>query len=193
MVLSLRKLSEVLLSVLPLMSNAQTCQTENIPATTPDSQLIDHGNGTVTDSKTGLMWKQCSEGLSGTGCVIGTVQGFTWQAALQQAQTINTTGGFAGFTDWRLPNIKELRSLAEKQCISPAINLTRFPNTPSTLFWSSSHLYFSPMREWYTNFDDGSSFWIIGYWPVSATQGLPDRIVSGHIVQFPVRLVRNVQ
>ncbi|MCI5136188.1 MAG: DUF1566 domain-containing protein, partial [Candidatus Electrothrix sp. AW2] len=27
-------------------------------------QYIDHGNGTVTDTKTGLMWKRCSEGFS---------------------------------------------------------------------------------------------------------------------------------
>ncbi|MCP4235257.1 MAG: DUF1566 domain-containing protein, partial [Aestuariibacter sp.] len=38
------------------------CQVD-IPASTPDSQLQDNGDGTVTDNKTGLMWKQCSEGL----------------------------------------------------------------------------------------------------------------------------------
>ncbi|MCI5158155.1 MAG: DUF1566 domain-containing protein, partial [Candidatus Electrothrix sp. AUS1_2] len=36
----------------------------NTPASTPNSQLIDNGDGTITDSKTGLMWKQCVEGLS---------------------------------------------------------------------------------------------------------------------------------
>ena len=55
-----------LLALLPLVGNAQVCNTDSIPATTPNSQLTDNGNGTVTDSKTRLMWKQCSEGLSGT-------------------------------------------------------------------------------------------------------------------------------
>ena len=120
------------------MANAQTCQTANIPATSPTSQLTDNADGTVTDTKTGLMWEQCAEGLSGAGCTTGTAQTYTWQAALNRAQTVNTTGGFAGYTDWRVPNIKELRSIIEQQCYDPAINLTRFPNTASAVFWSSS-------------------------------------------------------
>ena len=124
--------------LLPVMAWA-TCQTASIPATTPDSQLTDNADGTVTDTKTGLMWKQCAEGLSGVGCTTGVAQTYTWSAALNQAQTVNLAGGFAGYTDWRLPNIKELRSITEKQCFSPAINLTRFPNTEfNSVFWSSS-------------------------------------------------------
>ncbi len=108
----------------------------NMPASTPDSQLVDNGDGTVTDSKTGLMWKQCLEGLSGD--CSGTADTFTWQAALQQPGVVNDAGGFAGHTDWRLPNIKELRSIVEEQCFDPAINATRFPNTPSSYVWSGS-------------------------------------------------------
>jgi hypothetical protein len=134
-----------LLALFPLVGNAQTCQTASIPATTPTSQLTDNGNGTVTDTKTGLMWKQCSEGLTGADCATGSAEIYTWQAALAQAQTVNTSGGFAGHTDWRLPNVKELRSITEKQCYYPAINLTRFPNIGiyrfgywSGMYWSAS-------------------------------------------------------
>ena len=118
---------------------SQTCQPESIPASTPDSQLQDNGDGTVTDRKTGLMWKQCPEGQDGVGCppsyLLSTM---TWRGALQVAQYINSSGGFAGFTDWRVPTIKELNSLVELQCSYPAINLTRFPNAPANTFWSSS-------------------------------------------------------
>lgn len=118
---------------------AQTCQPASIPASTPDSQLQDNGDGTVTALKTGLMWKQCAEGLSGSDCATGSLIEFNiWQQALQRAQTVNSGGGYAGFTDWRVPNIKELASLTELQCMQPAINLTRFPNTPNNYFWSSS-------------------------------------------------------
>ncbi|MCI5228088.1 MAG: DUF1566 domain-containing protein, partial [Candidatus Electrothrix sp. AX2] len=104
----------------------QTCRTDFIPASTPDSQLVDNGDGTVTDSKTGLMWKQCLEGLSGSDCATGSAESFTWQEALQQPGVINHAGGFAGYTDWRLPNINELISIVEEQCYNPAINLNRF-------------------------------------------------------------------
>ena len=148
-----------LLALLPLVGNAQVCKTDSIPATTPNSQLTDNGNGTVTDSKTRLMWKQCSEGLSGTGCVAGAAQTFTWQGALQQAQIVNNSGGFAGFTDWRLPNIKELSSIIENQCYAPAINLTHFPNTPSSYFWSASPNVDYGDSAWGVGFNDGDDSW----------------------------------
>jgi len=110
----------------------------SITASTPTADFVDHGNGTVTHIKTGLMWKQCSEGLSGAGCATGTATVYTWQGALQAAQTLNGAGGFAGFTDWRVPNIKELNSIVENQCTLPSINATIFPATVSSWYWSAS-------------------------------------------------------
>ncbi len=131
------------------------CKTNSIPASTPDSQLIDNGD-TVTDSKTGLMWKKCVEGLSGTHCENGSADSFTWQQALQQPRTVNNAGGFADYTDWRLPNINELISIVEEQCSDPAINLSRFPNTPSSVVWSGSPVAVSDYA-WSVGFGSGSS------------------------------------
>ena len=138
---------------------AQTCQPESIPASTPDSQLQDNGDGTVTDTKTGLIWKQCLEGQSGSDCASGGVEAFTWQLALQRAQTVNSSGGFAGFSDWRLPTIKELSSLVEHQCVDPAINLTRFPNASNDWLWSSSAVAGDAGGAWGVSFYDGSTGW----------------------------------
>ncbi len=135
---------------------AETCYPESIPASTPDSQLQDNSDGTVTDTKTGLMWKQCVEGLSGPDCASGSAKTFTWQQALQQAQAVNS-GSFAGFSDWRVPNIKELLSLVEHQCSSPAINLTRFPNASSAVLWSSSFDAGYPTYAWSVYFDNGDT------------------------------------
>ena len=140
---------------------AQVCQTDSIAATTPDTQLLDNGDGTVSDGKSGLMWKQCSEGQSGSDCAVGSTTGFSWQGVLQQAQTVNASG-FAGYSDWRVPTIKELSSLVEWQCVEPAINLTRFPNTPNSDYWSSTATavgsrYTSYMHQ--VNFRDGQ-FWM---------------------------------
>jgi len=112
-----------------------TAQTQD----TPNADFVDHGDGTVTHTKTGLVWKQCSEGLSGVGCATGAATTHTWQAALQLADTLNAGAGFAGFNDWRVPNIKELTSIVEGQCSTPAINAMLFPNTLGIiLYWSSS-------------------------------------------------------
>jgi len=138
---------------------AQTCQTTTIPATTPTSRFTVHGNGTVTDTKTGLMWKQCSEGLSGADCSVGGAGAYTWQGALQQAQTVNVGSGFAGYTDWRVPNVKELRSITERQCYAPSINTTIFPNTVSSLYWSSSPVADFSNGAWLVYFYYGTDGW----------------------------------
>ena len=137
---------------------AQICHPESIPASTPDSQLQDNGDGTVTDTKTGLIWKQCLEGQSGSDCASGSAEYFSWPQALQRAQTVNSSGGFAGASDWRVPNIKELRSLVEEQCLAPAINLTRFPNAPNDWIywvWSSSAAAVDANWAWGVNFGTG--------------------------------------
>ncbi|MGB4499160.1 MAG: hypothetical protein WBI40_10735, partial [Methylococcaceae bacterium] len=62
---------------LPLVVVAQTCQTASIPATTPTNRFTVNNNGTVSDSKTGLMWKKCSEGQSGADCSSGSATPYT--------------------------------------------------------------------------------------------------------------------
>ncbi|MBP6734433.1 MAG: DUF1566 domain-containing protein [Chromatiaceae bacterium] len=123
----------LLLSAVGAAHAAPSCRND-IRSTAPDSRFADNGNGTVSDAATGLVWKQCAEGLSGAGCLTGGVSGLTWQQALQGAADAT----FAGQTDWRLPNKNELESLVERRCYGPAINVRFFPNTPSNVFWSSS-------------------------------------------------------
>ncbi len=132
-----------LLVLLPAVGTAQICKPESIPASTPTSRFTDNQNGTVTDTKTGLQWKRCSEGQTWNDVTNGcedSATALTWKAALEQAQTANVTGGGLGIGGgWRVPNIKELRSIIEVQCGGPAINLEVFPNTDtSAAVWSSS-------------------------------------------------------
>ena len=135
---------------------AQTCKPASIPPSTPDTQLLDHGDGTISDTKTGLMWKKCAEGLSGENCDTGSVLTFNWQQALEQPGIVNSSG-FAGYTDWRLPNIKELTSIVEEQCSNPAIDINRFPGTPSSRFWSASACSSNSSVTWCVGFDYGYS------------------------------------
>jgi hypothetical protein len=119
--------------------------------------LVDDGDGTITDTATSLIWRQCSEGQANDTSCTGSALTYTWQQALQIPQTLNTSGGFAGHTDWRLPNLKELRSIVEEACYSPSINSTRFPNTPSSHFWSASASASGSSHAWDVGFDGGYS------------------------------------
>lgn len=132
----------------------QTCRTQSeIPASTPTERFNDNGDGTTTDLGTGLMWARCAARLSGSDCTTGSVDSYTWQQALDLANA-NT---LAGFSDWRLPNVKELGSIVERQCHEPSINLSVFPNTPASDFWSASPHAYNSSRAWYVKFSSGRS------------------------------------
>lgn len=87
-------------------------------------RFTDNGDGTVTDNLTGLMW------LKDANCMethyVGTwPSGFAnWQEALDIIAGIND-GTYsdcgASHTDWRLPNRKELHSLADYSQSGPAL------------------------------------------------------------------------
>ncbi len=132
---------------------AQTCN-PNVMPTTPENAFTDHGNGTVTHNRTGLMWMKCVLGQSGSDCTTGSANAYTWDQALQ------TPVGFsyAGYSDWRVPNIKELASIAETACYSPAINLSVFPNTPASYVWSASPSTYGSNLAWLLSFDYGYDY-----------------------------------
>ncbi|MBA5249246.1 MAG: DUF1566 domain-containing protein [Gammaproteobacteria bacterium] len=118
--------------MISLTINAQTCNS-HIKDEWQNNRYTDKGDGTILDKSTNLIWKKCTQGLSGNDCATGSATTTNWQQALQQAN--NST--FAGKSDWRLPNIKELSSLVRRNCHSQAINEALFPNT-ANYFWSSS-------------------------------------------------------
>jgi len=146
-----RRLTTLGLSLFMVATQAEQTCNEAVVASAPDSRFQDNGNGTVTDLATGLIWKQCAEGLSGAGCATGSAQAFTWGAALEHAEA----EVFAGSDLWRLPNKNELASLVEQRCYEPAINERYFPNTPSSRFWSSSPLAGNSGNAWFVAFSYG--------------------------------------
>ena len=144
----------VMTALLPIYALA-TCEPAII-ASTPTADFTVHNNGTVTHNKTGLMWKVCSEGQTwNNGSCTGNVASTPWDKALQIPSTLNVSGGFAGYTDWRLPNIKELQSIVEQQCYNPSINSTIFPSTASDFYWSSSPYASNSNYAWGVGFNNG--------------------------------------
>jgi Protein of unknown function (DUF1566) len=75
----------------------------------------DNGDGTIADAVTGLTWEK----LSDDGTVHDWNDAFTWDNALTKVAALNAAG-FAGHSDWRLPNINELNTLAEFSVHDPA-------------------------------------------------------------------------
>ena len=105
------------------------------------------GGAEVRDSRTGLVWARCSVGQTwvGTDCA-GTVSFLTHEAALAYANTQ---------TGWRLPSRRELSSLADKGCVSPAIDRTAFPSTATSVYWSTSPFVGNANGAWGVYFNSG--------------------------------------
>jgi hypothetical protein len=133
----------------------------------------DNGDGTVTDPTTGLTWMKCALGQTWVYNMFGdscnsAAGAFTWDLVSSPAFGWN----FAGHSDWRVPNIRELQTIVNRS-YSPAIAFSSFPNTPSVKFWSTSAFIGSQSPQgWWVDFSDGSS----GY--------------LNRTYQFPVRMVR---
>ena len=121
-------------------------------AATAQPYVISADGTEVTDQKTGLIWKRCSEGQSWNGSYcIGTPGMFTHEGALQQAAVQATSTGVA----WRLPNVKELSSIIDRSHAEPAINSQVFPGTPMAGFWSSTPVAGDPAIAWGGDFLTG--------------------------------------
>ncbi len=107
---------------------------------------VDHGNGTATDVVTGLMWP--TDG-NGAGCFNG--QTATWEEAVDYCNGLT----FAGYADWRLPNVRELHSLVNYSAATPKINNTIFPNTRADRYVSSTTHAGATGSAWFVYFADG--------------------------------------
>lgn len=129
----------------------QICQLETMKPTAPLDRFT-LGAQTLIDKKTQLMWQKCFAGASGELCVTGAPQQMTWAVAFQYIQDLNQNGGIAGYSDWRLPNIRELQTIAELQCVEPSLNPSLFPNAPSGRTWSSSPYEFYKHYSWFVDF-----------------------------------------
>lgn len=146
------------LSVYPSVSLA-FCS-DSIEATVnAQAFVIDQEQGIVTDSSTGLMWSMCNLGEtwneSSQSCD-GSASDANWQNSLQQASNVE----IAGYSDWRLPNLKELMSIIERQCTAPAANLNLFPTTKAEDYWSATPVFNqnSDNYVWAVQFDEGTNF-----------------------------------
>ncbi len=158
--------------------SAQVCNekqiTQNIsPGNFTSSEITNvdssaaSGTTTATETTTtinavpGLIWVKCIYGQkwnSEKKQCIGSPILLTWQEALQEA---NKMQSIIDGNIWRLPNIKELNSIIDMQCINPPYNLDVFPDTFASeahgLWTSSPHITtLTPnTNAWYIDLSQG--------------------------------------
>lgn len=107
-----------------------------------DMEYVDNGDDTVTDKSAALMWAKNDAGR------------MNWVEALEFADKSK----IAGYSDWRLPNSKELQSLVDyDKKTFPAIN-TDFFNTSLKSFESEKDAYY-----FWTSTTQGDFKWTADY------------------------------
>lgn len=150
-----------------LMTAAAALLTLALPA---HAAFTNNGDGTVTDSTTGLMWDRCAIGFTDKDCTVGSATARSWEAALAAVDTANADT-HRGHSDWRLPNRTELESLIDITQANTATSSNfsaAFPNTPQTRFWSSTTDAYDNDNAWPIYFVDGNSYEALKTTPLNA-------------------------
>lgn len=103
----------------------------------------------VLDSLTGLMWSRDANFAQFP---------LTWQEALDFVARMNRKAVF-GFSDWRLPNRCELRSLLSHQTKKPALpDPHPFVNIFLGWYWTSTSAAINPAYAWYIHMEGARMF-----------------------------------
>jgi hypothetical protein len=134
---------------------------------------VDNGDGTITDVNTGLTWEK----LSDDGTIHDRDNVYSWNDAFDvKIAALNSTS-FAGYSDWRLPNVKELQSIiaysmesaigrpsvdpifdeaCRAGCSVSACSCTA--NDVPAFFWTSTTFAPDPSQAWVVYFNAGDVY-----------------------------------
>jgi hypothetical protein len=130
----------------------------------PD-RFVDNGDGTVTDTCTGLMWQQLTADGNGDGDLLRSEDRMTFPQADAYVQSLN----LAGHTDWRLPTAREFEALVLGQksehernfwprTFDPVFAVTTSTNAGESRYWTSTSYRKPDVRS-----VDPRSFWSFSF------------------------------
>ena len=124
----------------------------------------DNGDGTITDHNTKLVWEK----KSSDGSIHDVNAGYAWANAFAVHIAGLNAANFAGHDDWRLPNVRELQSIANYENFNPSVssefNTACMPGATTVLtgscttaaqYWASSTSARAPTFAWAVIFSDG--------------------------------------
>jgi hypothetical protein len=111
-------------------------------------RLMDNGDGTISDKVSNLMWQRQDDDTERY-----------WEEAKRYCSGLT----LAGHTDWRMPTLRELLTIVDKNKTNPAINTKYFPvgvshaypNTVDSRCWTSTPKARQTYEMYYVNFYDG--------------------------------------
>lgn len=129
-----------------LTAIAVLCAVAPANAAAPVTQYTTSAD-TVEDNRTGLVWQR-----------VAPTATYRWKEALEYCEAL----ALAGFSDWRLPSVKELMTIVDVKAYEPAIDRVAFTNMPpveySWFFWSSSAWPRTTTYAWDVSFSDGQAY-----------------------------------
>lgn len=106
-------------------------------------RFVDNGNGTITDTKTGLMWAAADNTYP-----------ISWLESVDYCKTIRT----AGYTDWRMPTLAELQSIyTPNEKNGNGYHTSRLIFTTAESCWASDTEDYKAAR---FNFTYGKEYWL---------------------------------
>lgn len=136
-----------------------------------------NGDGTITDTKRNLMWMS-KDYMSIEG---HSLPNASWHKAMEWCDAMNKNK-FAGYSDWRVPTVKELNTLA-RPASQRKFYKSFFDEAGADYFWSSNSI--SSSVKSYVDLNDGF-----------ATSGDAQGQRNGQtneLFNFSVRLVRSIK
>jgi hypothetical protein len=111
----------------------------------PEPRFVEYQQ-TVLDKLTGLVWARLAS---------LTPKTVDWESALGAIKTMNDDKAF-GYSDWHLPNIRELESLIDAGSYSPALPRGHLFKQVQEFYWSSTTSAYDPRYAWVLYMEDGS-------------------------------------
>ena len=145
-----------------------TAEADFIALKLAGTRFVDNGDGTVSDTETGLMWEQKQNfdtvvnlaNPRDTDNIYSRADAMSEFLSLLNGYSVDGTAqaGLGGHSDWRMPTSAELQTilLAPFPCgTSPCINAA-FGPTIAEYYWSSTTVSGNPAFAWFVDFSTGN-------------------------------------
>jgi hypothetical protein len=120
----------------------------------PDTATWQDGHRAVLDRNTGLTWEIKSPAAGDVNFCDDT---YSWAEAQQTYIERLNRSKYGGFTDWRMPNKDELRSILDYGRSNPAVDTWYFPHCKNEFYWARNTFEMDPNCGWVLFFGLGSA------------------------------------